>query len=382
MRSTRTQAFIWATSLSLSLGVGCSSCDDVGNKPPAPKLNNLPNNNTNNVTPDMASDQGADMGDMGDMALPCEDNDCIDWKTFDSCMRVRDLGTIDARNAAGFRAAGDTTNLGTLIQTSCSNSGDVSAEYVYAFKLNTTAFIDLKVEALSGVDFVAEVRQGKCEDDSRLFCRQSAQQLFRATAGEQYFLVVEAQNGLVNGPFNVLMEFTPTVCDPGARSCAGDDLTICADGTSLESLACGTMCNVDACAADTCANAIELRGSGTFDFSGELSAFVSSFNAAQHQGCEFGVPIPTPGADQVFALRDLKAGQRVIVEANSLAEDANDNAIFILDTCGASATCIAKEEINDRLDWEVPADGDYFLVIDNLSDINKNYKHSISITTP
>lgn len=382
MRALLRSALMPLVYTSLTLSIGCSSCDETGTKkPPIPPSKT--NNKTNNNNGDMGDMSGDMTGDMKSDMEECEGADCVSWVAFDSCMRVRNLGTLDSMNSAQFKVAGDTTNLGSTIKTSCSDTGDESAEYVYAFKLNATAFIDLKIDSLAGVDFVAEVRQGKCEEDNRLFCDQSAEELFLAKAGEQYFLAVEAQNGLVNGPFDVKMDFTPTNCTPGERACQADNLTICADGTMTQTLACGTMCSTDACTGDLCASAVEVSGMGTFEFTGNLSAFSSTFDAQDHQNCSFGnTPTPTPGAELYFNLRGLQAGQRVVIEANALGEDLNDNAIFILDSCGATSACIAKEELSDKLEWEVPANGDYFVVIDNLSDVNKEYKNTITIVDP
>lgn len=377
----------------VATGVGCSDCDDTGST-----VNNKrrPPNNLNNLE-DMTNK--SDMSDMEDMPkedmdgdMTCEGNDCVMWKTFDDCEQVRDLGTLDAANSANFNVKGDTTNLASLIQTSCSNSGDVSAEYVFAFKVNATAFIDLKVEAQTGVDFVVEMRDGKCEalDPNDVtdagFCRTSGQEFFLARKDVQYFLVVEAQNGMVNGPFDVNMGFTPTVCEPGNASCNNDDLVICEGGQMETTKPCGTTCMTDTCAANTCDNAIELSGTGTYDYKGSLDAFSNDFDAADYKdaGCTAanGDAMPTPGAEQIFKLKGLTTGQRVRIEANDLAEDQNDNAIFIMNTCGASAQCIAVEEISDQFDWEVPSNGDYVVIIDNLSNFNKNYKHTITISDP
>lgn len=390
-----TRSFLIATICFVTAtGVGCSSCEDPGsttnNKP---SLNNL--NNLSDSTPDITDGDMGDMSADADMATDmdnCEDNACIEWKKFDDCDQVRDLGTLDSANSEKFAVKGDTTNLGSLIQTTCSDTGDVSAEYVFAFKLNATAFIDLKVESLSGVDFVVEMRDGKCEalDPNDIadagFCRQSGQEVFLARKDIQYFLVVEAQNGMVNGPFEINMGFTPTTCEPGAVSCDADNLVVCEAGTMEASKPCGTGCMTDACTADTCDNTIDISGTGTFDYKGSLDAFTNSFNAADFKdaGCTApnGDALPTPGAEQIFALKNLTAGQRVRIEANDLLEDQNDNAIFIMDSCGANAQCLAVEEITDQFDWEVPNNGDYVVIIDNLSDFNKNYKHTITVSDP
>lgn len=381
IRAISRQAALALIYTSLTLSIGCSSCDDTGNKTPyKPSPTNNTSNNTNNDT---------DMGDMGksdeDMQadMGCTGPECTEWVAFDSCMRVRNLGTLDSQNSAQFGVAGDTTSLASTIKTSCSDTGDTSAEYVYAFKLNATAFLDLKVEATSGVDFVAEIRDGKCEEENVLFCDKSAEELFLARADQQYFLVVEAQNGLVAGGFNVSMKFTPTSCDPGAVACSGDNLEVCADGTMTQSLACGTMCNTDTCTGNVCLDGVEVSGTGTFEFTGDLEAFTNNFDAKDYTDCSFGsAPTPTPGADTFYKLKGLKAGQRLVVEANALGEDLNDNAIFILPSCDATAACVAKEELSDKLEWTVTADGDYTLVIDNLSDFNKAYKTSINIIDP
>jgi hypothetical protein len=109
-----------------------------------------------------------------------------------------------------------------------------------------------------------------------------------------------------------------------------------------------------------------------------MRAYTNSFDAKDFASCSLGGVLTTPGAEQVLSAPGLVSGQKITIEANDLA-DANDNAIFIMKGCGMGVECVAVDELADELSWTVDEDGDYTIIIDNISSANKEFKHTITI---
>lgn len=372
---------------------GCGGCDEEGKKlpPPVPRPDVTPDLADDSTDqPDVQTDEEQDTDESTDQGCIGEDCD-FEWESFDACERVRDLGTLQVAQGT-YTNGGNTIDLPNLIATSCSNTGEDSAEYIFRVTFDEDAQVELKTRSQTEIDFVTELRMGTCDeldpDDPDApfgFCRQDDELRFRATAGTPYYIVVEAQNGTVAGPFDFNLTMVPSPCVAGDTSCDNDDVQVCLAGTSTENYACGTSCDDALCASDQCADALEISGTGTTTYTGNLRAYFSEFDAQFNTSCVdlVGFELPTPGADQFFSLKSLVAGQRVIVDAAAPAPaDQHDNAIFVLDGCGASAMCLAYEESLDRLEWIVPADGDYTVVIDHLTNNDQAYTHTIVVEDP
>jgi hypothetical protein len=62
-------------------------------------------------------------------------------------------------------------------------------------------------------------------------------------------------------------------------------------------------------------------------------------------------------------------------------EDSNDNSIYVFKGCDvATAKCLVVDDLADRINWTVPEDGDYTLVVDVNIEQGQAYKHIITIT--
>jgi hypothetical protein len=109
-----------------------------------------------------------------------------------------------------------------------------------------------------------------------------------------------------------------------------------------------------------------------------MRAYTDSFDAQDYASCSLGGVLTTPGAEQILSAPGLVSGQKITVQANDPA-DANDNAIFIMKGCGMTVECVAVDELADELSWTVDEDGDYTIIIDNISNANKEFKHTITI---
>lgn len=386
----------------LALASGCT--DDEPNTTPTPTPSNnsttkedmasnsgnqAPNSSANSSEgdmgePDMAGENQApnsaleDMGSgnnqSGNNATTCEGDEC-DWSMFGECERVNDLGQL---SPGAQTIVGSTAGLQSGISTSCAMDGEMAVEYVWAFTPEVASFITIETRDEGGLDWVVSTRGGECAPAAERICRDSGVIDYLVSAGEQQFIVAEPIAGMDTGRLELDLTIEAAVCDMlGARTCDGDSIKVCEGGTEEVLYACGTTCEMDECVGNTCDRAEVLGQPGAYEYTGSLEAYTSDFDSADIDSCAQIVG-QTPGAEMVFSLPGLTAGQTVTIEANDAA-DQNDNAILILDGCGQTAECVAGDELLDALTWTVTADGDYTVIVDNISRTSKDFKHVITI---
>lgn len=362
----------------LLLAVGCSDDTTGPNKTVIPASDTGGTGDTGG-TP--GGDTGGDSGNNGgdkDTDGSCSGSDCAGSVITDGeCKTVNFLGVL-AIDGGKYSFSGDNTGLNSDIATKCAANGADSAELVYGFEVAESAFIDVRILTPSGgVDWVHEIRTGSCTPQARLFCSDPEESRFLARKGERYFVILEPNLADREGAVDVEFEFTPVVCDqPGLEQCIDKAMVICEGGLAETSYDCATGCDQERCAGDVCASAIVVQGAGAHSFSGHLRAFANNFEAFDRASCSMGGALKTPGAEVIFSLPGLVAGQSVKIDAS---QDAVDNAIFVLPSCAADAACLEASELADTLDWVVPADGDYTVIIDSVAESSKSFEYVIVI---
>lgn len=334
-----------------------------------PANNTAPSNNqtSNNTTPN-------------NNTSTCEGAECENFSVFGECDFVNDQGTISvASGSTNLRLTGSTAGLESDISSSCAADADTAPEYVWSFVPGDASFVTISIVDDGGLDWVISTRSGECQPANEKVCRDSGLIDYLAGGDERQFIVAEPVAGVQTGSIELDVQLEPAVCsDLGARTCDADSVRVCEGGTMETSYRCGTGCNMGACDGDVCANAYPLQGSSTFEFEGNMRAYTDSFDAQDYASCSLGGVLTTPGAEQILSAPGLVSGQKITVQANDPA-DANDNAIFIMKGCGMTVECVAVDELADELSWTVDEDGDYTIIIDNISNANKEFKHTITI---
>lgn len=325
--------------------------------------NNQTSNNTatnatsNNTTGNMTSNNQTSPNNVVSAVGACED-----------------MGVVDASSTPTLVIEGSTADatLESVLQTPCGFGAAPERSYLFTFDKPTRVRAAVTQGSTS---WVIDVRDGTCEATASLTCDASPQRTFVVPAGETRLITVEPENN-ARGTFELSLEFEELVCLPvGGTTCSGDDISRCEQGGLAETTyTCGAPCSMDACGGDLCENAIQVS-SFPFRFEGKTNAYkdILDFDDATEcyypdgegeDGMGMGEPFTTVGEDVTFRLTGLTAGQLLTVDARPAVGNQGDSAIFVLDSCDKS-TCHIGRDLGDALtDWEVPADGDYTVVVE------------------
>ncbi|QDG51728.1 hypothetical protein FIV42_13515 [Persicimonas caeni] len=265
--------------------------------------------------------------------------------------------------------------------TSCAPNGDNRGEYVFTFRAEELAIAEVLVSASTTAPISFGLYENSCEADAELFCSQ--QSPWRAIVEPQhtYYLKVQAGQDTPDKAFNISIGLEPAACIPGETTCSDGASEACVQGTSVETYSCAGDCSSgDACNGDTCETAlvVEPTPSGqTVVVQGDRRAYTHRWNAADFTGCEASETLENGDttAMEVFArVPSLLAGQTLTVAD---ASGAGSYLYYVLDDCAATS-CREAMFIDDggenRLVWDVPADGDYIVVIEALSSTSRPFQ--------
>ncbi len=316
-------------------------------------VNNTAVNNTSNNTAPNANNTG---NNVSSAVGACED-----------------MGTVDA-SATPMIIDGSTTDasLESVLQTPCGFGNAPERSYLFTFDKPTRVTAAVTNGSTS---WVIDVRNGTCEATASLTCDASPSRTFVVPAGETRLITVEPENNS-RGTFELTLEFEELVCLPiGSTTCSGADISRCEQGGLAETVyTCGEACSMDSCGGDFCENAVEVS-SFPYRFEGKTNAYGDRLDFDDATECYYpdgegedgmgmGMPFTTVGEDVTFKLTGLTAGQLLTVDARPSIGNQGDSAIFVMDTCDKS-TCHIGRDLGDTLtDWEVPADGDYIVVVE------------------
>lgn len=340
----------------------------------------------NQITPDAGRDADADASSELDSA----DEDSHEEEQPDSTepdVEIPDEGALcDSVNLGrigpnqSISSVGDLADAENGFHLSCAVG--IARELVYRFSVEQPSRVTLRALSESVGSWSLQINHGTCAGSSELACFSSANQTFFAEAGVDYFLILEPTNRATQGQVNISLTTEALGCYPAASAvCVGDEIERChADYTPSRS-SCPAGCTDSACNGDTCENALEMDPSGHMLLEGSLDGLTDAYNFRGRQECfESGHALPTREKDLVIALNGLRAGQVVHVDASEDVGDQNDNAIFIVEDCAQTPICIAGGDSSDeKLRWEVPADGDYLLIIDLISTITDTFSYQITV---
>ncbi|AWV90030.1 hypothetical protein DFR33_103362 [Bradymonas sediminis] len=346
----------------------------------------------NNSAPDASDDASAD-ADAGDDGDATSDPDAADPDTTSPDVEEPDttpedpkaelcdapyLGTLAPNQSTS--TVGDLASAENNFALSCAPG--ISRELVYRFAVEQPSRV--RVRALSETigNWNLQINTGTCEASARLACFGSGNQTFFAEPGIEYHLLLEPTNRASTGEVQVSIDTEAFACFPAkSATCNGDEIERCDVDYTMSSSTCPAGCSDDACNGDLCENAIEMDPSGTMRLEGSLAGLTNAYNFAGRTECfDSGEPLPTRGKDIVVALNGLRAGQTVNVDTSQDIGDTNDNAIFIVNGCDSTPTCLAGgDTFDEKLNWQVPADGDYLLIIDLISNTSDTFTYQITV---
>ncbi len=357
---------------------GNNGVDNNGSNNGTGGSNNGTTAGTNNGT--AGSNNGTGGGQCGEAGCDpdqrCVRDVCVDGALKVACEEPQDVGTLDVATSHSF--SGSTAEYADSLLTACGGTAERSGpDYAFQFQVSETATATATLTTTAAIDFVIEVRGDECDgEDVGLLCSDSADVQFLVEAGRTYFVVVEPGSGIDRGDFDLALEFSAgPACTPvGGATCDAGEVTRCrANGEVVSS--CADACSGDGCLGDTCEAPIVVSGSMTF--SGDAQAYTNSVDFDDQPTCSTnGDGIASIGSEVVLSLPGLTAGQTVTVDGST---DDVDQAIFVQQTCGDSAECLAAVDLGDRLTFDVTADGDYFVVVDRLDVQDKPFNFTVDI---
>lgn len=376
----------------------CSEDPTIGNnntvyRPPSKTTptNNLKPNGTSTASNNQSSQSTVGMTDHGmnygkdckdvvcDAKQRCVRGKCASVSRKIACFNMIEMGTIDIQNP--IRVEGDTQGYADSLLASCTQPENnfSGSENAIHFKVSANAGVKIKLTSTAAIDWVMDIRTNCHEDSSSLLCSDPETLNFSAKAGTDYYIIVEPLHGIDRGAFKLDFEFIPLHCaPPGSRTCMAGNIARCIrGGQEIEILKCASGCDQGVCTGDSCASPIIVNG--PHSYSGDSNAFNSTMDFGTRATCsEDGTHgIATPGSEIVLWVPNLTAGQHLLIDTSM--NDKNDNAIFILKNCTLTEKCLAAIDLGEKLDWTVPADGGYFVIIDKVSVNPHPFQYSIDI---
>lgn len=191
---------------------------------------------------------------------------------------------------------------------------------------------------------------------------------------DSYFILSPEISGTDGTPYTVSLQIEALDACPGLRP-QGQRPEVCDDLGNLVSCigedqtqiraACPHGCNRDSCNGDTCRNAIKINRF-PFNFVGAVSP--AGFRRDYETGPDIQASCDTEmlhvGEDAVFEV-DLLAGEVLTVESGTTG--LVSQRIFIKRTCDGEAECVGSSVPFERIRFEAPEAGTYFVFVDRTS---------------
>lgn len=305
----------------------------------------------------------------------CVEGRCLDDTPANKCAAAEDLGALSP--GTPITIADSTAGASDILMNSCGGQGD---EKVYKFTVSETSRVSFETGWPGQFDASVEFRFDGCEAPGSTQCFDANSDL-SVNAGETVYLVVEQYVGRGND-FGLELSATAEDCTPGETTCNSGSLAVCGgDGNTITRECADTCGGPDECAGTVCANAIAMSGSA--NFAGDLAAYPKNFNFESNAECTVqDTPLPTPGAEVIFKLESLNAGQLVSITAGT------NRAMFFTTDCQNTPVCDAAlvgSGVDGTAQWTVPTgfvNQDVFLIIDGRNENPGDFNYDIDISTP
>ena len=295
-----------------------------------------------------------------------------------SCAEPFDLGVLSEDGS--FSKEVNPVGQPNVLQTTCGQSEE-STQAVFQFSVEAPTRITFdtdEIDPLVPIPIMArELRVGSCRQAEAMEWCTINPRTFDAVPGEPYYLIIESNQGDEMSFFQMTYEVEQLACSPvGEWSCEGGERELCYQGREVRTFACADECAGVECQGNQCSNPIEVTGSQTF--TGDFGAYENSFDFSEAPSCSTAqtTGVDTPGRDLVFALPGLTAGQKVTVDKGDLGLAV----IAVMSECRTSRmNCLAGDTQDGELEWTVPADGSYYVVISPRTTSSGSFEFSIGI---
>jgi hypothetical protein len=367
------------------LFAACGDDGDLNNGPGIPPADSGTGEDTG-VDTDTGIDVGPDAPDpdTGDPDTGDPDTGDTDADTGTpaegaSCASPTDLGSL----AAGQEHVFDTSLLepASTLDTSCDLGSTGSGVRVFALQVDVTSRVEFWTSlSPSRLD----LRDGDCSSPTEVItCTDGGTYTATLEAGKTYHLAVWGDFNV--GNFQMRANVQEALCNPSEPNwCDSGELNECNRGTSINTYACaastcadGASCSGDACSAAT---AVDLSAGTAVTVSGDTGGYTGTWTSDQMPNCGFSQGasgLDTPYAEMFFEVSGLQQNDQLVVESTS----QGDYAFFVLDACGATE-CLAAVDDSDtgeqRLDWRIPQDGTYLVVIESLAAGDRSFNFEFS----
>lgn len=385
------------------IGVGLlGACSDEGEQDGG----NFQVGNQSETEPDLdagpdadADGEGGDQTSGGDVegdaddgeGSPCEDvscgddQSCVEGECVDDdaaqgvdCDDAYQLGSLNPDDITSVIL--DPSNYPNSLDTGCSIDND-SPQAVFSFRVDEAMGVTARM-AHSEHLLVKELRADACDDaEATQWCSHNDQGWI-AEPDREYFLIVEAREGWMVGEFLLELEADTLDCTPpDGKWCESETVRgECVGGHTERVLECGHGCDEElgTCLGDRCDNPIVVHD--TVTVTGEHRAYQHHIDFEDSPTCSTNqtAGLSTVGAEVVFSLPGLSAGQRVHAEI----EGQSFAVIGVMEDCQDGASdfvCTTADSQDGELNWEVSEGGDYFVVINPRTASSDEFTYTVSI---
>lgn len=363
--------------------VGCGGDDDDGAILPGPSYPSHPSDtgdpDAGGLEPDASRDaeESADTSpDAAEAGGDGSDAGPGDARREPYCHAI-DLGVIAPDGSS--RVTVDMADAANRVQPSCTPG--VAKEMIFSFSTERTSRVEIRPVSAQIGDLLLQIDRGPCAETEEVACFDSGAQNMIAEAGVEYYLLLESATGAASGELELVLDTEALECFPAASSSCADDETVlyCGSGFVERSHTCSLGCSDGACAGEYCDNQIPMDSDGFMRLEGSLDGYTSRFNMRDRAECfDSGLPLATDGPEVLVALPGIQAGQVVRIDVSEEVGDFNDNAVFIVEDCGRTPTCVAGSDA-EKYEWIAAEDGDYTLIIDTVSTASSEFVYEIAV---
>jgi hypothetical protein len=243
--------------------------------------------------------------------------------------------------------------------------------------------VDLGLNSAAASDVSFQINSGDCASTEEVVCFDSASETVFLDEDTTYHIIAQTPDDVAGEGLEVSLSTDPIACFPvGSATCSGDDVVFCERGFDTRTETCALGCDMNSCTGDTCANAIPRDGSTSLTLEGSWSTYRNQVDFDGRADCfESGVSLPTDGPEIWVELDGLQSGQLVTIDTSDSGAQAADNAVFIIDQCSDTPSCVAGSDV-ETFEWTVPNAGDYVLVIDTVNVSDDAFSYQVDIEDP
>ncbi len=381
----RSWPVLGALLLVLALG-GCTGDSDDNQNQIIVQEDVFDEDATPDAGPDADSDTGLDVGpDAEDAGADADvDEPEEDVEEIDHCAPYIDLGDLEPGEE--YPVTLDFTEESAQWSTRCENESD-GGSVMIAMVLPTFSVLHVESDTPLGL----EMRFGDCgRETNRYMCATDEFAVPSGFGEPQGYLILEALDDSVPDQVEITVtaaQAPACIEEEGQSECIdADSARVCRisisspDVPRWEEGQCSGGCEEGQCVGDSCSAPLSMSSGETLVFDNlplrDLHSEYQGPGCSLSDGDDDGLELW--GRELVIELSDLIEGDEVAIDVDvrGLLSWAHEPinlegqvVATIKDDCAAESACLAVwNDFEDQLHFEVPADGDYFLVIESRTD--------------